>query len=179
MKLSFPFPLQTVAAFLLIYAARKKTGRMSFVSPGELGRIKLAISFFNKMLLLYSCSTVLCQSLLQHKQDESAVYLHTSLLFFGFPSHLSHYRALSRVPRALQQVLISYLFYTHNRVYISISISQFSPPFCPPFGVHTFVLLHLSLFLLCRQVHLYHFSTFHIHEFIYDPCFPLSDLFHS
>lgn len=59
MKLSFPFPLQTVAAFLLIYAARKKTEDV-FASPGELGRIKLAISFFNKMLLLYSCFTVLC-----------------------------------------------------------------------------------------------------------------------
>ena len=46
MKLSFPFPLQTVAAFLLIYAAGKTTGRMPFVSPGELGRRKLVISFF-------------------------------------------------------------------------------------------------------------------------------------
>ena len=60
MKLSFPLPLQTVAAFLLIYAAGKKTDRMSFVSPGELGRRKLVISFFKKKLLLYSCFPVLC-----------------------------------------------------------------------------------------------------------------------
>ena len=34
------------------------------------------------------------------------------LLFFGFPSHLGHQRELSRVPRAILWVLISYLFYT-------------------------------------------------------------------
>ena len=32
-------------------------------------------------------------------------------LFFGFPSHLGHHRALSRVPCAIWLVLISYLFY--------------------------------------------------------------------
>ena len=31
--------------------------------------------------------------------------------FFGFPSHLGHHRALSRVPCALQSLIISYLFY--------------------------------------------------------------------
>ena len=37
--------------------------------------------------------------------------VHLYPLVFGFPSHLGHYRALSRVPRAAQQVLISYLLY--------------------------------------------------------------------
>ena len=31
---------------------------------------------------------------------------------FGFPSHLGHHRALNRVPDAIQEVLICYLFYT-------------------------------------------------------------------
>ena len=40
-------------------------------------------------------------------------YMYTYIpSFFGFPSHLGHHRALSSVPCAIQQVLISYLFYT-------------------------------------------------------------------
>ena len=37
----------------------------------------------------------------------------------------------------------------------------------------------VSLFLFCRQDHVYHFSRFHIYALIYDICFALSDLFHS
>ena len=33
------------------------------------------------------------------------LYVYIYPLFFGFPSHLGHHRALSRVPRAIQQVL--------------------------------------------------------------------------
>ena len=33
-------------------------------------------------------------------------------IFLGFLSHLGHHRTLSRVPYAVQSVLISYLFYT-------------------------------------------------------------------
>ena len=32
--------------------------------------------------------------------------------FFIFPSNLGHHRALTSIPSALKQVLISYLFYT-------------------------------------------------------------------
>ena len=39
-------------------------------------------------------------------------YMNKCPLFFGFPSHLSHHRALSGVTYAIQLVLISYLFYT-------------------------------------------------------------------
>ena len=46
-------------------------------------------------------------------------------LFFGLPSHLGHHRALSRGPCDIQQVLITYLFYTECDM--SISISQFIP----------------------------------------------------
>ena len=37
----------------------------------------------------------------------SQLYIYTQTLFLGFPSHLSHHRALSRVPCTLQLVLIS------------------------------------------------------------------------
>ena len=36
--------------------------------------------------------------------------------FFGFPSHLRHHRSLSRVPRAIQSILISYLFYWVGKI---------------------------------------------------------------
>ena len=36
------------------------------------------------------------------QQSESAVRVHIYPLFFGFPSHLGHYRALVRVPCAVQ-----------------------------------------------------------------------------
>ena len=40
------------------------------------------------------------------QQSESAIYIHISP-FFGFPSHSGHHRALSRVPCAVQHVLIA------------------------------------------------------------------------
>ena len=45
------------------------------------------------------------------QQNESAIHIHIPL-FFGFPSHLGHHSTLSRVPCAIQYVLISCLFYT-------------------------------------------------------------------
>ena len=48
--------------------------------------------------------------MLYRKVNQLYVYIYP--LFFEFPSHLGHQRALSRVPCAIQSVLISYLFYT-------------------------------------------------------------------
>ena len=52
------------------------------------------------------------------QQSQSALFIHT-YLFWGFLSHLGHHRALSRVPCAKQQVLISYLFYIRWCIYVS------------------------------------------------------------
>ena len=65
-------------------------------------------------------------------------YVYMYPFFWGFLSHLVHYRTLSRVICAIQQVLISYLFYTQCCV-ILIPISQFILPLFSPLGVHTFV----------------------------------------
>ena len=46
-------------------------------------------------------------------------------------------------------------------------------------GIHMFVLMPVPLFLLCKQVHLCHFSRFHIYVLIYDICFSFSALLHS
>ena len=93
-------------------------------------------SIFVYFLLEYSCFTTLCQFLLYSKVNQLSEYIYT--LFFGFPSNFSHHRALNRV-RAIQQVVISYLFYTWQ-CYMSISISQFIPP-PQHHGIHTWLLM--------------------------------------
>ena len=62
-------------------------------------------------------------------------------LFFEFPSHLGHHRALSRVPCAVQQVLISYLFCTLWHIYVNpnLPIHPTSLLTYPP-DIHPFVL---------------------------------------
>ena len=51
---------------------------------------------FKKFLLEYSSFTMLCYFLLCSKANQLSV--HTHPLFFGFPSHLGHHRAVSGVP---------------------------------------------------------------------------------
>ena len=48
----------------------------------------------------------------------------------------------------------------------------------PLMSTHLFS-MSVSLFPLCKQVHLYRFSRFHICGLIYDICFSLSNLIHS
>ena len=52
---------------------------------------------------------MLCYLLLHSEMNQPYIYIYP--LPFGFPSHLGHHSALSRVPCAAQQVIISYLFY--------------------------------------------------------------------
>ena len=73
--------------------------------------------FFYQFFLEQSCFTMLHQFLLYSKVSQLYVYIYP--LFGGFPSHLGHHRALSRVPCAIQQVLISYLFYTQQGMYVN------------------------------------------------------------
>ena len=64
---------------------------------------------------------MLCYS----KVDQLFVYIYP--LFFGFPSRLGLHRALSRVPCALQEVLISYLFYESGSVSCSVGSDSLQP----------------------------------------------------
>ena len=94
--------------------------------------------FLNKFLLEYSCFKLSCQFLLQFllysKVNQPYVYMRS--LFFGFPSHLGHHRAPSRVPCATQQVLISYLFYTQWCTYVNPNLPV-HPTLSPPTLVST------------------------------------------
>ena len=78
------------------------------------------------------------------QQSQSALFIHT-YLFWGFLSHLGHHRALSRVPCAKQQVLISYLFYIQHRMYVNPNLS-IHPTLSSPLGIYVFVLyVHVSI----------------------------------
>ena len=61
------------------------------------------INFYWSIVALQRCVSAV-------QQSESAIRINISPLFWT--SHLGHHRAPSRVPCGIQQVLISYLFYT-------------------------------------------------------------------
>ena len=54
------------------------------------------------------------------RQNQLYLYIHP--LFFLFFSQIGHYRVLSIVPWALQQVLISYLFYIQQGIYVNLNL---------------------------------------------------------
>lgn len=65
----------------------------------------------------YNCFTILCSFLLSSKVNR-----YMCALSFAFPSHLCHYRVLSRrFPLAIQSGLISYLF-IQSSVYIPVPL---------------------------------------------------------
>ena len=59
--------------------------------------------------------------------NQSYIYT-TCPLPFGLPSNSGHHRALSRVPCAVQYVLISHLFLWVSSVYVSIPDFHFLSP---------------------------------------------------
>ena len=63
------------------------------------------LSSSSSSIVTLQCCVNLCCAV-----QSMSVYLHP--LFLGFPSHLGHRRVLSRVPCAIQSILIGYLFYT-------------------------------------------------------------------
>ena len=75
--------------------------------------------------------------------------------------------------------LVIYFTYSINSVYMSVPISQFipHPSFSPSYSC--LISRSVSLFLLCKQDHLYHSPRFHVYTLIYSFYFFLSDLLHS
>ena len=95
-----------------------------------------ALLFFLLCHLENGCFTVLLVSAGQ--QWDSVTHVDASPLFFGFPSHLNHSRAPSRVSCALQSVPTHYLF-IHSSVCMLVCTSNPShPPL--PLAIHMFVL---------------------------------------
>ena len=96
----------------------------------------LKLIFIGVQLL---CNVVLVSTV---QQNESAIHIHIFPLF-GFPSHLDHRHAFSRVPCATQYVLISCLFYTQYQQCVCVNPNLPTPPTppapCFSLGIHTFV----------------------------------------
>ena len=91
---------------------------------------------------------MLCQLQVYSKVNQLYIYS----LIFRFLSHIGHYRLLSRVPCATQQVLISYLFYIQQFVYVHATLSLHpSLPFPLPVSSSPFS-MSASLVLSCPQV---------------------------
>ena len=71
-----------------------------------------------------------CQFLLYSKVNQ--VYIHIYPLFLRVDiCNVGHYRAVSRVPCAIQQVLISQLFYIQQCVYVSPNLPIYLYPPIP------------------------------------------------
>ena len=126
----------------------------------------------------WSIVIMLCQFLLYSKV-KNQLYVYIQLLYFQTSFPLGHHRALNRVPCHIQQVFISYLFYTQQCIYVDSNLPIYpTPPF--PLGIHKFVLyvcvcfsaLQTSLSVPFLQIS--HISS--ITQYLF---FPLSDLLHS
>ena len=86
---------------------------------------------------LRGCSSIGRRILYQQRYLGSLICILISHPLGGLPSHLGHRRALSRVPCAMQSVLISYYsIRSVNSVYMSIPIPQFISPALSS-GIHT------------------------------------------
>ena len=73
------------------------------------------------------------------QKSESAIHVYIYLLFFGFPFHLCHDRALRRVPSALLYQRFSLAIYFMQSIAQSVPISQFIPISSSVLGNYQFV----------------------------------------
>ena len=82
------------------------------------------------------------------KHSESAIHIHIAF-FWGFPSHLGHHSAPSRVPGAIQYVLV--IYFIHGSVYFNpslvlgvqfSSVTQSCPTLCWNCSTPCFSVLH-------------------------------------
>ena len=125
-------------------------------------------------LLEYFCFTMLCQFLLYSTVNRLCIYIYP--LSFGLPSHLGYHRALSRVPCAIEQILVSYLLYIWQCIYAKPYLPIHPNLFPFPLGVHRFVLyVCVSIPILQISSAIPFFQIPHICVNI-TICFSLSDL---
>ena len=89
-------------------------------------------------------------------QQSESVYVHMYPLLFRFPFRLGHHRALTGFP-VLSSRFSLVIYFMHSSVYMSIS--QFISPTPLLHLVSCLFSTSVSLFLLCKQVHHYQFSS--------------------
>ena len=90
------------------------------------------------------------------QKSESAECIHISTLFWiSFPF---------RSPQCIEQNFLCYTVGSHYSVNSNLPIHP-TFPLSPLESIHLFS-MSVSLFLLCRQVHLFHFYRFHMYALI-------------
>ena len=94
------------------------------------------------------CFTLLCYFLLYRKVKQLSVYIYP--LFSGFPSRLGHHRHGQWLPVLQWFLLLIYFIHSINSIYISIPISQFTPPPTSTLVSMCFLSTSVSLFVLCK-----------------------------
>ena len=107
---------------------------------------------------------MLCYFLLYSKVNQPYMYLYP--LCFGFPPHLGHHSAPSRVPSTVQQVLIHSPFCAQQCICVNPSLSV-PPTHYFPTGIHTFVLyvcVFISVFQVRSSPYLSYNACFHKSE---------------
>ena len=98
-----------------------------------------------------------CISTYIHTYLCMSVYTHIYILF-QILSLIGYYKILSRVPHAVQQALVAYLFYTQQYVYMNLDLLIYPSPLPFPFGNNYFV-MSVGLFLFYKKVHMYLFNS--------------------
>ena len=123
-------------------------------------KIKQIFIYLNFYWSTDSQSFLLCNKVNQ-------LYIFVYPLFYRLFSHIGHYKVLSRLPRAIQQVLVSYLFYIQWCVYVCPNLPIYPSPSYPLLAicVHS---ISATLLLFCKQAHLYLFLfVFRFHIFFF------------
>ena len=116
------------------------------------------------------------QSLGQEDLLEKEMAAHCSILAWKIPR--------TEEPRGLQSMgsqswtRLSNFTFTSLK-FVSVLLSQFVLPSPSPAVSTSLFCVSASPLVLCKQVHPYHPSRFHIYALIYNNCFSLSDLLHS
>ena len=84
------------------------------------------------------------------QQSDSVVHIHESILSQIF-FHLGYYRILCRAACAIQQIIVDYLFYIQQSIYINLNLRIYpSPHYLSPLGNSKFVFqAYESVSVLC------------------------------
>ena len=131
------------------------------VAQARTGRVFFFFNFYWGMIDLQCCVNFCCTA---KRINLTYSYIPFSLDFLSMSP--------CGVPCAIQQVLISYLFYTQYQQFIYINPNLPILPTIYSCPWHLYICsLHLCPTSAFKQVHLYHFSRFHIYVLIYDICF--------